>query len=462
MDPLGNQPAQPNPQQPPVVPLDPSVNVNPAPAVSPQPQQSVAPKSSPAPTEPSRPEPATQNITPPLERPVEAWPPAGTPAAAEVAQASVPITEGSSNQPTPTEAQTIGTEVSEAAGAIPSASTEPTPPPIAPAPGGMDGFVTPIAKEIRDSVNTNSVTSSEPTMSDQQADKLFQEEPATKARKKHAKIKKVIVSLLLIALLSVIAGGAYIFYFGNKAAQSYVDTASTTAYKEAFSQIQTALGEQPVNKAELEAGFNKLKVAQSNSQGLSPVVLGQLNPNYKKAQQASEAGEAYRAKAEEYQEKYAEYAEFLATLSTSLALVSEFDDLPSIDLTTTPAEKLSADLNALLTKCNDSVRALAEVSKPGELSEDTAGLSKNLALICTESTSSLEDGVITLLVGKTGILSASDQEAAKEYLVVFTNTSTNIANAETGAVNLQTLTDYQQSALDEAKELHQEAEATAS
>ncbi len=176
MDPLGTQPAQANPQ-PPVVPPTPN-------PVSPQP--------APAPVaEAQRPTPVTAPVAP-AERPVEAWPPAGTPAAQEVLgqqpqTAAAPL-------PNPSETQSIGIEATQATDL--NTGTQTDPPVIAenPAPAAtpqdMNGFiVTPAAQEIKNAAAnpTNTI------MSDQQADKLFQEEPATKARNKKHKINRLVV-----------------------------------------------------------------------------------------------------------------------------------------------------------------------------------------------------------------------------------------------------------------------------
>lgn len=439
MDPLANQPSQAAPQQPPVAPpTPPTVPTAPPPVAA-----------------PALDAPRPEQVTPPVvlapERPVEAWPPAGTPAAAEVAQTPPPPVAAPISEPalSPVEAQTVGTEVSAAAGAIPVVT-----PAGPPAPGGMDGFVSPAAKEIKDSVNSqgsNPIT--QPVMSDNQADQLFQEEPATKARKKHAKFKKVVLMLLVLLVVGLLGAGVYVFFFGNKAADSYSKTSSATAYKEAFSQIESALSADPVNAAELQAGFNKLKVAKDNSKALSPVILGELNPNYKKAQEASSAEGTYKTKAEAYQAKYGDYAEYLGTLSGSLTVVTDLGDLSSVDLTAVTAEKLNTDLGALLSKCNDSVKAMVTVTKPTDLSDSSDALQKDLTLVCTESIDSLGDGILVFLSGKTGVLSAEDQVKAKSYLTTLSGVP--------ATFKLEDLLAYKKAVLDQAKTLQQEAEAIA-
>jgi len=448
MDPLANKPAQPNPQQPPIIPPNPN-------PVSPQPQAQQNNSNQPVAT--GRPEPVAQNIAPTPERPVEAWPPAGSPAAEELANPSPPAPVNISEH-TPEIAQSIGNEVTDAVdmGQSTLAQTEPS---KTSASGKMDGFVSPVAKEIKEVVGTNQSpsTNTENQMSDQQADRLFQEEPATKKRNRHAKLKKILISLAIFIVLSLIALGVYIFFFGNKAAQSYKNAYLNSGFNEALSQIQSALSEQPINSAELTSGFNKLKVAQGNSSSLGTVFLGDINPNYKKAKQANKSTLDLKEKIKAYQEKYSDYPEYIAVLSTSFDVVAKLDELAQTDLTTIAAEKLNTDLNTLLTECNSSIKLLKEVEKPGDLSQSSDDLSKALTTICTESMDSLEDGIIVLLTGKTGVLSAEDQEKAKLYLESFGNTSVNIQ--ENYKVNVASLYSFQQDALEQAKSLLLESQA---
>lgn len=463
MDPLGKQPAQPNTQQPPISP-SPTPTPPPTPTAAQSPSSPQANNTPPAPSQ-------TPNIAPVPERPVEAWPPAGTPAAEELNKISTQ-TESPTNIPNnpnqniaPTEAQALGAEVSEAAQPPVGSVTEPAPAQQSkPVNSGMDGFVSPVAQEIKDSVNSAEANNVETTpaknpMSDQQADKLFQEEPETKKRNRQKKVKKILISLLVLLAVILIAGGSYIFFFGNKAASDYSNATSNSAYKEAFGQIQSSLSEIPVNSSELQSGLNKLKVAQNNSKQLSSVILGDLNPNYKKAKQAAQSTDSFITKANDYQSKYADSADFLVALSNSLEVITKIEDYGSKDLSTTPAEKISADLSEILKDCTDSSVALTQVTKPGELSEASEELSKALVAICTESIDSIEDGLLALVSGKTGLLSTEDQEKAKLFLSSYASTSTGLV--ENYKVDIKSLTQFLQDALEQAKTLEQEAQALA-
>lgn len=446
MDPLGTQPAQPNPQTPPISPP-----AAPIPAPAPVAQQPVAPA-----PEVQRPEPVTAPVAPDA-RPVEAWPPAGTPAAQEAAQApqTVQAPQPVPSQAGPAEAMSIGAETTQATNLDPSAVPTTTSTPGS-SPQDMNGFVSPAAQEIRNAAPTIA----DNPMSDQQADKLFQEEPATKQRNKHKKIKKILVSLIVLILVIAGAGAAYLFIIGNKSAKSYTETSSLKSYKDAFSQIQTSLQKQPVDSAELAAGFNKLKVSSQNSSSLSKLPLGELNPNYKKAKDLSKLESDYRAKALAFQKKYADYTDYVKALSDSFTVVSSLDDLKDIDLTVVTAEKMTTDLGNLLKDCTAASKALEGSTKPSDLSKSSTSLSSSLVRICYESVDSLEDGALVLLAGKTGILNAADQLAMRAYLDTLGNTSSTVASkAADPNADVESLTNYQQALTDSAASLLQEAEA---
>lgn len=455
MDPLGNQPAQPNPQ-PPIDPIQP----NPQPQAWPQ---TSAPVANPVITlnpEVPRPDPLSAPVISP-ERPVEAWPPAGSPAAKEAEQ----ISQAQQTVPNPTTTEDLGNEATRA---NQTQNQTPSIIPIVPVandlnqqsrPQDMNGFTTsPAAQEIKDSVAKN--VAQEAPMSDQQADNLFQEEPATKARKKHKGLKRILISLLVLLITAGIASGAYLFFYGNKVAQSYSDTSSVNSYKDAFSKIQTSLGKQPIDSAELEAGFNKLKVSTQTTNTLTNIPMGQLNPNYKKAQQLNKLEADYRVKALAYQTKYADFKDYLKALSDSFGVVSSLDDLKSIDLTKTTSEKMATDMSAILKDCSTATKNLGSSAKPANLSTASKSLQTMLINFCTEATDSLEDGPLALLTDKTGILNAADQAKMRTYLDAFGSASTIVASKDVDPnADIEALTTYQQSALDGATSLLQEAEA---
>lgn len=418
MDPLGNQPAQTNPQQPPMAPP-------PSPAPTPVAQGPVA-------TEPQMEAPRPEQMTPPVapqERPVEAWPPAGTAAAQEISEvnntpaAEAPVGAPATAQPAPT--------------------------------GAMDGFVAPVPI-VEDSKGPTGSNPVDKPMSDQQADSLFQEEPETKEKKPGGKAKKTLIILFTALILSLIALGGYILYFGNKAAQAYVGNSASAKYKEAFSQISSALEQSPIKSAELESVFNKLKAAKDTPSGLSQVVLGNLNPNYKKAQDAQKLEEAYIKDAKAYYETYGLYPGFVAAIPQGLTVLNNISKLPQTDLTTTTAEILQKNIYSIANDCSETIKAISDSEKPSDLSDAAKAFSDSLTALCTNSIASTSDGAELLLKDQTGILSSESQAKLGAYYTSYkTAAEETIKQTNTDGTALNKLLLYKTSALEQAKALAQ-------
>lgn len=447
MDPLGTQPTQPNPQ-PPVVPPTP----NPVP-----------PQPAPAPVvEAQRPAPVTAPVAP-VERPVEAWPPAGTPAAQEALdqqpyamQPDMQPQVASAPLPNPLETQAIGTEATQAANPPMGVET----PAQASSPQDMNGFiVTPAAQEIKNAA----ANSTDTIMSDQQADKLFQEEPATKARNKKHKLKKFFISLFILLLVSALAAAGYILFFGNKVAKTYTDTSSLNGYKESFTQVQSALSKQPIDSAELEAGLNKLKVASQNDKKLVVIPLGQLNPNYKKAQDLSSLESGYKSQASKYFDDYGAYAPFISNLSKSLNLISELEDTENIDLSTATSEAIDLKFGELLTECKVLIAGLGSATEPADLSKGTDQVVAYFNDICINSESSLEKAGTVLLNGKTGPVAEADKAALTNLISTYSQSSMLLTSGTTPGSDeteeFNKLLAYQRSALEDAQKLLEQVDA---
>ncbi len=435
MDPANTQQPQnptPTPPQPPV-----------APSPAPQPATNVSPMTE---QPPHRPEQKTQ-INDSFARPVAPWPPAGM----QTAQTAAPTSVSDPASISPQVAQTIGLETAEAAGAVPNLGSNPATVEQNPMPED------PLQTNPADQQPLNSSDSilgpNETSMSNEQADNLFKEEESTKKLFKKKKIKKVLKIVVATLLTLIILAGAYIFFIGNSAASSYKNQSSVAAYQEAFTDISDSLSNKPVDTTKLNAGINKLKVAEERNAKLSLVILGDLNPNYKKAKSLSGSVNTYRESAKGYKQKYS-YSEFLSALSTNNSSIDALQKLNSQTFTT--VEDTLSLIKKTSDDCTKNATSLKSADKPSDLSLAAEAYYKALADIC----SPLESTVQTILKDKTGALSDTDKDSLKSALTGVSNSSTSLINGS-GASSffVNQLTSYLRSAQDEATKLKDSADS---
>jgi hypothetical protein len=403
---------------------------NPQPTSS-QPVRVVAQNTPPAPTNPQ-------------QRPVAPWPPAGTPAAAELNSPKPDI------KPIPgtKELETIGTEVAESAGAIAPAST--------PKPTPISDFrpTTPTAQNATQPVQ---MAPPQPLMSKSQADMLFTED--SKPKKSGFKFKKTLITSLIILLTLALGAAAYIFFYGSQQAQSYKNSSSFGKYQEAFAQIKLSLEKTPVDSAEFKSGVNKLKIANENPGKLSTVYFGNLNPNYKKAKEAKAIEVEYQKQAEQYFSTYGAYPELVSVLSRSFHTISEIQDLSELDLSAITAENAATEFNQLLESCKQSIASIESSSKPADLSNGSKILQEKLSGLCSGDAGSIQSGPLVILAGKTGTLTPEDQAAVKAQLEGISASASKVNNAE-GENNFEfnKLTSYHRSSVEIANKMLQEVE----
>lgn len=414
----------------------------PAPVVSPTPTPPAAP------VQPAQRPPQNTQITDQFARPVAPWPPAGqVPAQETVNAVPVPVTptpQPEVNTISPQVAQTIGLETSEAAGAIPNL--------------GDQQVAKPVAQVIAEDSPlgpTPPVAATEEPMTDNQAGNLFKEEDSTKKRNKKAKTKKILKIVIGLLVTLIVLAGAYIFWFGNKAAQSYKNSSSISAYQTAFSDISGSLEKDPVESAPLEAGLNKLKIAEDNNTQLSVVVLGTVNPNYKKAKTLSGLVDNYKASTKSYKDKYS-YPAFLASLANTNSVVNSLGDLDKIDVKVVHAEDVLKSVQTISDKCTKATAGIKDSPKPADMSTPTDTYYKALSEIC----SSLEPTIEVVLKDKTGIMTPEDQTKVKDALAGVSNSANSFTNGSGSAsFYINQLSSYLRSAHDEAQKLQQSAEA---
>lgn len=437
MDPLNNQPqtpaqgADPNPQTP----------TTPPPV---QPQQHIAPASntSPIADQPVRPAQNTQ-FNESFERPVAPWPPASTTSS----QTSSGGPAVANPQPvSPSVAQTIGLETAEAAGAVPNVGS-------AAQPTQNDNATTAPEDVFEPPAKAPEMILPPKDMSDEQANSLFTEEEATKKRDKKRKIKKVVKIVLGLLLSLIVIVAAYIFVIGNSAASSYKNQSSVTAYQDAFTEITESLTKDPVDSVKLSSGINKLKSAEDNSAKLSTVILGDLNPNYKKAKNFSLTIADYKESTKGYTEKYS-YPEFITALSSNNDTVVDLQKLNAEAFTT--VEDTLKRVKEVSETCIKNTSALKDSAKPSDLGTASEAYYKALNDIC----SPLEPTIQTILKDKNGALSDADKGSVKSALNGVSNSSTSLINGSgPSSFYINQLTSYVRSALDEATKLKDSADA---
>lgn len=272
--------------------------------------------------------------------------------------------------------------------------------------------------------------------------------------KESGKPRKLLLSILSLIMIFALILGVYIFIFGTKAASSYKENSSISTYKEAFEQISQSLQKSPADKATLEAGINKLKIAEDNQANLSKILLGQLNPKYKKAQQLGSVIGEYRTNAKSFQEKYA-FPTFLATLSESDSALSAILKLNQTDFKTTPIETFSQNVTSATDNCKQLITKLKEAAKPADLSAPTESFANSLSDVCTQLPNTIQD----IVEGKSGLVDSADQEKIQRTLTAANNNISSIINgSSTSSFFINQLTAYARSAKDESASLLKEAE----
>lgn len=432
MDPTNTQPQTPTPPIPPVPEPQTASNTTPM-----NDAQGVP-----------RPPQKTQ-INDTFARPVAPWPPADTQAQATQA-VEQPMAPSPTFDPlTQQAAQTIGQETAEAAGAIPNVDPDPATNMAGPSIGAQQAASIP--DQSNPALTSSPLDPSVASMSDEQADTLFKEEESTKKLFKKKKIKKVLKVSIALLLSLIIIAGAYIFLMGNSAASSYKNQSSVTAYQEAFGQISDSLSANPVDSTKLNEGISKLKTAEERNPRLSSVILGDLNPNYKKAKNLNGAISAYRETTKGYREKYS-YPDFITALSANNSSVDTLQKLNSQTFTT--VEDTLSLVKKTSEDCTKNTTALKNSDKPSDLSLASEAYYKALADICTP----LESTIQTILKDKTGALADADRDAIKSALNGVSNSSTSLINGSgPSSFYVNQLTSYLRSAQDEATKLKDSA-----
>ena len=277
----------------------------------------------------------------------------------------------------------------------------------------------------------------------------------TPPKKPHSKLKKVLLSLFGFFMLLALLLGAYIMFFGNKAASDYKENSSITTYKEAFEQISQSLQKSPADKATLEAGVNKLKIAENNQTTLSSIFLGKLNPNYKKAKQLGTVINEYRTSTKTYQENYA-FANFLTALSSSDQTLNLLIDLGKTDFKTVPVETFNQNLTTATQNCSQLITDLKESVKPSDLSVASDSFTNAINEICSQLPTTLQE----VTNGKSGLLGQTDQANITRILTATNNNISSIINGSSiSSFYINQLTSYTRAAKDESARLLKEAEA---
>jgi hypothetical protein len=298
-------------------------------------------------------------------------------------------------------------------------------------------------------------------MSDNQAEELFKEEPRTKKHFKNLRFKKGLKVGIAVLIMTLITAVGYLFIAGNHAASSYKKSSSLVAYRNSFTGITESLSKATVDPSEVEAQYNTLKVLEGNSNRLSSVFGGSLNPKYKSAQQLQALEQSYILKASTYQGKFSDYSIFISTLSGSYSLLTNLNNFNRADYKVETAESLRSDLQKTYKSCVKQIANIQKVSKPSNLSSASQQLSNSLKTACTDGNSSLRNGpLVTLSEEKTGILTPETQQLLTNQ---FQNTSELVNEILNGSgsesFELNTLSAYQREALSEATSLKDAANA---
>jgi hypothetical protein len=395
--------------------------------------------------------PQKTQINDTFARPLAPWPPAGT-QPQEASSVKQPVNPAPTQTPdslSQQTAQTIGQETAEAAGAVPNIDPSLTPDTLSPSTEVKP--LTNVSDQNNPVLPPSPLDPSASSMSDEQAENLFKEEESTKKLFKKKKIKKVVKVIFALLLSLIILAGSYIFLMGNSAASSYKNQSSVAAYQEAFSEISDSLSANPVDAIKLNAGIDKLKTAEERNAKLSTVILGDLNPNYKKAKNLSGAITAYRESTKGYKEKYS-YAEFLSALSASNSSVEVLQKLNAQTFTT--VEDTLSLVKKTSEDCTKNTTALKDSAKPSDLSLASEAYQKALSDICTP----LESTIQAILKDKTGALADTDKDALKSALNGVSNSSTSLINGSgPSSFYVNQLTSYLRSAQDEATKLKDSA-----
>jgi hypothetical protein len=304
-------------------------------------------------------------------------------------------------------------------------------------------------------INTNPMLDgSAPLMTDNQASTLFQEGASTKKLLSHNKHKRLLKRIGLALGLILVILIAYIFLYGNRVAQSYKDGSSITTYKDAFTEISSALDVSPVDSSKLESGLNKLKIAENNQNKIGSVFLGNYNPNYKKAKLISTSTAEYKKSTKEYQEKYS-FNKFLTGLSSIGITIDNLGKLNSENYATLTYEQLAVKITNLTTDCSTAIAEVKDAAKPSDLSLASDSFIKALGEICA-SINPIYQEIIT---AKTGLISNEDQDRIKLALVGINNSVTSIVNGSgISSFYINQLTSYSRAAEQDSKNLLQSAE----
>ncbi len=273
--------------------------------------------------------------------------------------------------------------------------------------------------------------------------------------KPESKSKKIILSIFGILVFLSLMLGTYILFFGNKAASEYKENSGITTYQEAFGQINQSLQKSPADKATLEAGINKLKIAENNQKALAGVFLGTLNPNYKQAKQLGVVIGEYRTNTKAFQEQYA-FPNFLTALSDSDQVFAELTKLNQTDFNSVAAETFSQNLTTATNNCKQLITNLKESAKPADLSTPTDSFANAIRDICNQLPSTIQ----AIIEGKSGLLSSGDQESIKRVLTAANNNISSIINGSSiSSFYINQLTSYTRSAKEESARLQKEAES---
>ena len=298
-------------------------------------------------------------------------------------------------------------------------------------------------------------------MSDNQAEELFKEEPRTKKHFKNLRFKKGLKVSIAVLTLTLITAVGYLFIAGNHAASSYKKSSSLVAYRNSFTGITESLSKATVDPSEVEAQYNTLKVLEGNSNHLSSVFGGSLNPKYKSAQQLQALEQSYILKASTYQGKFSDYSIFISTLSGSYSLLENLDNFNKVDYKTETAESLRSNLQKTYKDCTNHIESLQDSAKPSDLSPASKQLEESLKEICTEGKDSLQNGPLTVLSDdKAGILTPETQETLKTQITRIIDLAGGVLNGSGAeSFELNSLSAYQRESLSEATNLKDAAEA---
>jgi len=205
----------------------------------------------------------------------------------------------------------------------------------------------------------------------------------------------------------------------------------------------------------LESGLNKLKIAEDNNTKLNSIILGDLNPNYKKVKKLSSTVAAYKEGTKSYKDKFS-YPTYIASIASANGVVDDLQKLGGINVQAVNSEDVLKDVKELTDKCTKAITGIKDSPKPADMSTPTDTYHKALTDICIPLLGTIE----TTLTGKTGIMTPEDQTKVKEILSGVANSASSFVNGSGSAsFDINQLSAYLREAHDEADKLKQAAEA---